>query len=341
MDTQATAPLYRVQGDPLNPADDASFPKAAEAVEVAIKKGALTLADRRLYNTLLAVAYPRLLDAEEHQIPMMKLRGSDTSNQPVKDSVQRLQQTLVEYNYFKRSKRHWISAQLLGTCRMNEGDGILYFTFPKEVRHFLYNPAVYARINLRVQNAFSSKYALVLYELLQLRVNAQATWRVSTEDLMRLLDIPETLSRFSNFKQRALMPAVADINRHTAIDVTCNFEKAGKKISAILFRLARKAPNDAMSTAQAQDLALGMFADPIVQKSAPVFTPTVDTDASRRALAYLQSTTEQERSRLFSLARDAAAAEFGVDGEIVLSGAAEAQPHIWCHYVVSRIPSSG
>jgi len=44
-------------------------------------------------------------------------------------------------------------------------EGKIYWGYYKGLREKLYNPRMYARINLRMQNNFMSKYSLAMYEL--------------------------------------------------------------------------------------------------------------------------------------------------------------------------------
>ncbi len=238
----AATPVYRVVGNPLAPDIDASLPKAAETVEIAVQKGGLNLADRRLYNVLLAHAYPSLLERESHEVCLRDLRGTDTSNHRVKQAIKRLQAALVAYNYFGRRGKEWRSAQLLGECSIVEATGVLTYSFPKSVRELLYSPEIYARINLKVQSELNSKYALILYELIQLRVHNQRTWKVTPTALMDLFDAENSLRRFSNFKQRALDPAVSDINELTDINLSAAFEKdpSTRCVETIVFTFSKR-----------------------------------------------------------------------------------------------------
>ena len=70
----------------------------------------------------------------------------------------------MEWNLLnKDNKQVWGIAGLLASVEIEEG--ICSYEFPKPLRLKLHNPRVYAKLNLRLQNQFRSRYALVLWEV--------------------------------------------------------------------------------------------------------------------------------------------------------------------------------
>jgi hypothetical protein len=75
--------------------------------------GQLSLVDRRLFNFLLAHAYPHLGKQPKHVVRLADIRGfaaaardgsEETDNRRLKASVERLQRTLVKFNYLDSEK---------------------------------------------------------------------------------------------------------------------------------------------------------------------------------------------------------------------------------------------
>ena len=60
---------------------------------------------------------------------------------------------------------------LAGTEESARSDGIVYYSFPAAVRGIIRESSQYARLQKQVMFAFSSKYALALYEMVQKRGN--------------------------------------------------------------------------------------------------------------------------------------------------------------------------
>lgn len=241
-----------------DPASDPFFPKAAEAISIRVTKGSLTLLDRKLWNHLISNAfYTSMANAEEHRIRLQQLRGSHESNDRIKESLRRLQTTLVEYDYLRRGKKHWVSAQLVGSAHINETDGVLTYSFPKAVRPFLASPAVYARIGLRVLERVRSKYALVLYEHASLWVKQAPVLRITVEKLMAVMDVDGSLRRFSNFAQKALVPAIEEINQSTDLTIEARYLREGRRVQAIEFTMRRKSAEESAAVDRLFELARG------------------------------------------------------------------------------------
>ena len=60
---------------------------------------------------------------------------------------------------------------LAGTEEAARSDGIVFYSFPAAVRGIIRESSQYARLQKQVMFAFSSKYALALYEMVQKRGN--------------------------------------------------------------------------------------------------------------------------------------------------------------------------
>ena len=60
---------------------------------------------------------------------------------------------------------------LAGTEEAARSDGLVYYSFPAAVRGIIRESSQYARLQKQVMFAFSSKYALALYEMVQKRGN--------------------------------------------------------------------------------------------------------------------------------------------------------------------------
>ena len=91
----------------------ASLAKPTGAVELSEPRGLLSLADRRLWTHLLAHAYKELGKRETHIIAFSQIRAfaaearqgvGDVDNRRLKESVVRLQQITVQFNYLNSDK---------------------------------------------------------------------------------------------------------------------------------------------------------------------------------------------------------------------------------------------
>lgn len=248
-----------------------NVPKATGTVEIAEPAGKLTLADRQLFNHLLAHAYRRLTTDEWHTVQMSEIRRfaaearggtPENDNRRMKDSVKRLQATVVEFNYLRSDGgRMWESSPLLSTCRIDERSGILQYSFPSGLRERLVEPALYSMISLRVQWEFDSKYGLVLYETLKRYADRDAVqpwWSVKTSELRDLLGCRDKLTDWKDFRRRALDPALEEIDRLAEFRVVVSETRQGRgrgggQVVAVTFQIERKAAEEAAAAVRELD----------------------------------------------------------------------------------------
>jgi plasmid replication initiation protein len=110
------------------------------------------------------------------------------------------------------------TTQLCGeTTRMIDEDSpnaVLIYSFPKGLRRIIQDSRYWGRIKAYVMFAFSSKYALALYEAVCLRGNLRVNeQRFSVDEFRALVGIePGKLPLFKSLKQRVLDPAALEIN---------------------------------------------------------------------------------------------------------------------------------
>lgn len=234
------------------------FPKSTGAVEISEPEGSLTLADRRLFNHLLASAYRDLGKEDTHTVKMSEIRSfaaaaregiEDTSNRRIKSSITRLQQTMVQFNYLDSARGEvWRSSQLLGECELVERTGELTYSFTKGLAERLIEPALYSYISLKIVYQFESKYALILYEILKRYAdrNAEAPfWPVKTSELRDLFGCREKLKDWKDFNVRAIQPAIQEINELAEFRVRITERREGRgrgggKVVEVTFWIDRK-----------------------------------------------------------------------------------------------------
>ena len=308
---------------------DKPFIKAAQAIEVKETKP-LSLFSRRLYNHLLALAYKNLQKPITHEVNMASLRMGKNVNTEVKKAVQELQTTLIEFNQLGRTGNEWTSTQLLGTCKMNEGDGVLYYRFNEEIRDLMHEPAQYAEISLKVIYAFRSKYSLVLYELICARYRMNKTHEIFPTDAFRvLMTVPEgKLKSFAHFNKYCLEPAMREINAFSPFQVTINpdkYKKRGRKITHITVEWTKKQKEAIEDALENIDDDLPLFATRTADRHL-----MDDSDKNRKALDYLIRNTQQTH-KWHKIARERAKG--------LLMGTAQEfnHPETWVHLVAEDI----
>lgn len=208
-------PFRTVEQKPTS--DD--FAKARELIE-ARDTGNLSLQDRRVVNLLYKNAGTRLCDDVEHVISMKELRGSHKGGERVRDSIIRLQTTLlrvptVDKNGKPATKRVAILSDTTTTDDEDDPNGQIVYSFSPGMREIIKDSTLWGRVRTAVIFAFTSKYSLSLYELLTARINLEYVWEevFSVRDIRVLLGVPkDKLLRMPDLLRNCINVAVTEVN---------------------------------------------------------------------------------------------------------------------------------
>ena len=219
--------------------------KASPAIQIQSK---ISLLQRRAWNVLLANAYNELPNQEIHHVSMVELAaklGFDSKNEDyLKEMLRQLRACEVEWNLLEKDsdKGRWGVAGLLASVEIE--DGICTYAFAPHLRRNLYNPRVYARLNLRLQNRFKRQYALVLWELcfdyFDTKRGEGETPFIPLDTFRVLLGIEhKEYPAFSIFNRAVIKPAVNEINKETDYFVEVEQKRVGRRIAELKFRIRK------------------------------------------------------------------------------------------------------
>ncbi len=211
--------------------------KPAELIDI---RGAsnLTLSARRIYNLLLANAFGKDMAVEGYEwtIQLSELRGSHAGNDVIVEGIEALMKTLVVVRMADGTTRR---VQLLGGNDMGLSSrtrGTLTYSFDKRLVPLLAESKVFGKIELSVMKAFSTKYALALYEAISRRVRLKHMFYevLSLEDFRELLGVPKgKLTTFGNLNKYAIKPALEEVNAMAAFGVNLLPVKQGRKVTGV------------------------------------------------------------------------------------------------------------
>ena len=218
--------------------------KASPAIQIQSK---ISLLQRRAWNVLLANAYNELPNQEIHCVSMVELAaklGFDSKNEDyLKEVLRQLRGCEVEWNLLnKDNKQRWGVAGLLASVEIE--DGICTYAFSPHLRLRLYNPRVYAKLNLRLQNRFRSQYALVLWELcfdyFDTERGEGETPFMKLDMFRKLLGIgSDEYPAFSIFNRAVIKPGIKEINKETDYFVEVEQKRIGRRIGELKFRITK------------------------------------------------------------------------------------------------------
>ena len=218
--------------------------KASPAIQVQSK---MTLLQRRAWNVLLANAYNELPNKDIHCVSMVELAaklGFGEGNQAyLKEILKSLVDCTVEWNLLnKDNKQVWGVASLLASAEIE--NGICSYEFARPLRLRLYNPRVYAKLNLRLQNQFKSRYALVLWELcfdyFDTDRDQGETPFIPLQTFRELMGIEADEYRtFKALNRDVIKPAIKETNDLTDYHVEIEQKRLGRKIAELKFRITK------------------------------------------------------------------------------------------------------
>ena len=218
--------------------------KASPAIQIQSK---ISLLQRRAWNVLLANAYNELQTAEVHRVSVVELAaklGYDSNDLDyLKETLEALGACQVKWNLLnKDDKEKWGFANLLASAEIE--NGICAYAFAPHLRWQLYNPRIYAKLNLRLQNRFKSQYALVLWEVcfdyFDTDRGQGETPFIPLETFRELMGIEA--SEYQTFKalnQFVIKPAVKEINNLTDYHVEIEQKRIGRRIGELKFRITK------------------------------------------------------------------------------------------------------
>jgi len=218
----------------------------------------ITAEQRRLYNGLLWVARETIKknkDERHYSINLAELKKllnkseQDKNNDYYKDKMKELMQKIAEYNILSKDKRMSGAFVLVSHIRFEEDketkETVVKFEIPEFVRERLVNPqdSLYANINLVVIRGLTSKYAIILYEL----VRDYQRSEIPVMEMKKFkeifgIDKVNSYDRIDNLKAKVLDKAVEELNNNENIDFTVSYKliRQGKAYKYIKFEIKPK-----------------------------------------------------------------------------------------------------
>ena len=207
----------------------------------------MTHLQRRAWNVLLANAYNELPDKEIHSVGVAELAaklGYESNDLDyLKETLEALVDFTVKWNVLgKDNKQVWGVAALLASAEIK--DGICTYAFAPHLRPKLYNPRLYSKLNLRLQNEFKGQYALILWEICfdyfdNDRGQGETPF-IPIETFKELMGIEANeYSGFPFLNRDVIKPAIKEINALTNYHVEVEQKRVARKVAELKFRIER------------------------------------------------------------------------------------------------------
>jgi Initiator Replication protein len=283
-------------GTPSSSAIDQHLKKSVGAIHTS---GTLTLLQRKLANVLLFNAYDDLLGNNTHKLPvpiLCTMLGWEASNdvQSLKDALRALAATTVEFNLTEEGKDKW---QIMSMISFGEiSGGVCSYRYDRGLAERLFDPAVYAMINLRIQREFNAGQALNLYENCVRYKNLEATGWWTLQFLREITGASsEYYDDFRRLNDRVIKECVKDINEVSDIELTPEFRRENRRVVEVKFKIRVKTPDE--QTRGQQVIPGTSFKESVEKyteiKALPIFTALREHGVSERlAIAWIRDEGE-------------------------------------------------
>ena len=211
--------------------------KPAELIQVT-GHHELTLNARRSITILWYNAHLQgIAEGRDYTVEIDDLKpDSHKGYEMVEEAVEALMRTILTVKLSNGKTRR---VQFLGGNDLDDPDrpaGVLTYSFDKRLIEILRDSTIWGKIAIPVLMAFTSKYAISLYENLAQYVNlTKKTFQTYSLDEFRdLLGVsPGRYKTFGELNKHVLKPAVAEVNALAPFSVSVLPVKQGKKVVEI------------------------------------------------------------------------------------------------------------
>ena len=219
------------------------FPKPGELIEMT-GTHALEASDRAILNLLYQHAHDsgKLLEQNaEWEIPLATVRQAFSrheSSDRLRDSLTRLMSVKVNVAYVADTgdgvegpEQRVVITGLFDFFDVSAKElakrATLRYGLPRKLAPILESSGRWGRIKAEIVCSMTSKYAIALYELIQLRANMEKAVETFPIDRFReLLGVPPgTYVRGDNFQRKVLDPAVLEVNGLSDMSLQIELER--------------------------------------------------------------------------------------------------------------------
>lgn len=219
---------------------------------VPTKSSKITVLGRKAYNVLLYIAQEQGIEQEVFRAPLQSiLRGVDfnsNAREIVKQHLRSMVSTLVEWQSPTAGEGEaWNVAGLVAHVKVYKqgGENWVEWSFAPNIKLELLEPQRFARIRLDIISQLRRHSGVVLYEICSryrdVGLTARQVWQWWRPVLTGSPDTEESSKQeYRFFKRDVLKLAIAEVNAVADIEVELIEHKAGRFISEIQFRVAKK-----------------------------------------------------------------------------------------------------
>ena len=220
---------------------------AGEVIDLRFPAGQRTLSARasKLFHLLVKMAGDETSVDKLHRVPIAWLRSTGLGHLTIDqfiECIRELASVTIDVEVRDQAGRapHVKTGAFLAHIErdIDAERGELLYEFSRTMRYIFARSAYWAVLDRRTTLAFESRYAIRLYELMSLRsgLTRKTEERFTLPELRARLGVPDgKLTRWVHLRQKALDPAVAEVNHLSPFRVAWKPIKHGRTVAAVQF----------------------------------------------------------------------------------------------------------
>jgi len=198
----------------------------------------LTLNARRAITLLWHNAHSAgIEEGRDYEIETDRLKPLDhKGNEMIEEAIEALMRTIVKVRLPNGRTRR---VQFLGGNDLDDPerkDGILTYSFDKRLVEILKDSTIWGKISIPVLMAFTSKYAVSLYENIAKMANLshKTMQEYTLEEFRELLGVSEEKYRtFGELNKHVIKPVVAEINALAGFNISLAPRKTARRVTHV------------------------------------------------------------------------------------------------------------
>lgn len=177
----------------------------------------------------------------EEWMEVFNMKNKKTVYRDLQDSCRKI---MSRHIYMPATKNRPTEKILnwLDSCEYIKNEGKVIVTFGYSISMLLTNFGEFTPCNILEISKLTSFYHIRIYELIYRFIrnteNDKSFCVLNIDELRKMLGLENKFVLYADFKKHVLIPALSEINQHTNINVSLDFEqkKTGKKITSIVIR---------------------------------------------------------------------------------------------------------
>jgi hypothetical protein len=237
-------------GKTLDVAQDRAFDQTKTVLPAEVARGvylrnAPSLAALKLMHLMIGTAGGRMAEPVRHEIRLSDIRKIDGMDNHSRASLtplfEELRAVVIREGNPDNDEDRVVVGGLLDHAVLNRkdpvsGDTLLSWFFGRSFTEMAEKSNHWAILDRQTVFHLGSKYSVLLFQHIASFVNldyvTSKTFNVS--ELRAVLGVPEgKLDRFSNLNQKALLPAIAEINHLSRMNLTATPNKIGRTVASV------------------------------------------------------------------------------------------------------------